>query len=208
MAFTPLVVRDGSNNVQNIQALADLSGNLSPMHSLDSNGQVYRAAATFTPQATAAVTVLSIQGSASKAVRVRRVMIGGTSTANATVQFGLQRTSALGAGGTVVAPTIGKNDSQSATATAVVQHYTTTLKAAGTPVGGSLSQFNLYTSVVTTPTLAPALIMAFPEAGVTIGQGLILRGAADFIELQNLNAGNLSAATILTYVIEWVEDAS
>ena len=45
--------------------------------------------------------------------------------------FALQRVTSQGAGGTTVSPTIAKLDSNSAAATAVVSHYTTTLKATG-----------------------------------------------------------------------------
>lgn len=208
MAITPLVVKDGLSNSQNMVAFQDASGNQVPAFALDSSKSTYRFSGTFTPQATAAVTLISVTGSASKTVRIKRILLGGVSTANAQTVFTLQRTSALGAGGTGVTPTAAKNDSASAAATAVVTHYTTTLKAAGTPAGGALTTFNMPTSVVTTPTIPPALITAFPENGVAVGQAIVLRGATDFLEIQSTNGGNLSAATVLTYTIELEEDAS
>lgn len=209
MATQTLAVKDASNNTQGLVVLHDASLNNRYAMSLDEAGAaVYRTSANFTPQATAAVTLVSIQGSASKTVRIRRILIGGVSTANAQSIFQLQRTSALGAGGTTVNPSIGKLDTNSATATAVVAHYTSTLKAAGTGVGGPLATFQNFTNVVTTPTVSPTQTMAFPELGSPVGQAIVLRGTADFLELQNVTPTNLSAGTVLFYTIEWVEDDS
>lgn len=209
MALAPLVVRDGNNAAQNVGALQDAAGVSYSQVGLDSSQQVFRASSSFTPQATGAVTVASLTGSATKTVRIRRVLISGSATALSSTLFGLQRTSALGAGGTTVTPTVAKMDTLSAAATAVAQTYTTTLKAAGTPVGGALSQIQLFQTTVTTPTVAWAEAQTlFPEKGATIGQAIVLRGASDFLEVQNLNGGNLAAGSILQVTFEWIEDAS
>lgn len=215
MALVPLNIRDGNGASQNQEmfqggsAAASGLGNNIPVHSLDSTRTYYRASASFTPQPTAAVTVITITGSASKTVRIMRIMVGGVATALSDTLFGLQRTSALGAGGTIGTPTVAKNDSASVAATAVVNHWTATLKAAGTPVGGSLTQLRLFQDTVTTPTVASReATMFYPERGAAIGQALVLRGTSDFIEVQNLNAGNLAAGSVIEYVVEWVEDAS
>jgi hypothetical protein len=216
MALTPLVVRDGNNAAQNQEMLQGVSGagNNIPVVSLDSTRVTYRASASFTPQATAAVTLITVTGSASKTVRIKRIFLGGASTALSVAPIiALQRTSALGAGGTLVAPTVAFLDrgagASYAAATAVVNHWTTTLKAAGTAVGGPISTQRLFTDTVTTPTVAsrPGL-MLFPEYGMPIGSAIVLRGATDFLEVQNVNAGNLAAGTVLEYFVEWEEDAS
>lgn len=210
MAFTPIVARDGNNASQSMAAWQDLVNSANyPCVSQDSAQSTYRVAASFTPQATAAVTVISIQGSATRTIRVKRILLGGAATALSSTLFTLIKTSALGAGGTTVAPTVAKVDSGSGAATAVVQHYTTTLKAAGTAIDGNLSYFRLFQTTVTTPTVAysdPQVI--FPEKGGVGGQSLVLRGTAQYLEIQNANAGNLAAGSVLDYMIEWVEDAS
>lgn len=209
MAITPIIVRDGNNAAQSISALQDPSGYNASMVSLDTGRAVYRAAANFTPQATAAVTLISIQGSATKTVRIKRIGVGGVSTANGQSIYQLIKTSALGAGGTTVTPTATPLDSASPAATAVVQHYTTTLKAAGTPIGGPLTTANVQTGVTAVPTVAtPAQTQLFPEFGAPIGQAIVLRGAAQYLEVQNVAAANLAAGTVLCYFIEWEEDAS
>lgn len=214
MALTPVLIRDGNNASQNMDALQDPVGNNVSLVSVDSTRATYRASASFTPQPTAAVTLFSVTGSATKTVRIKRVLLGGASTALSVAPIiALQRTSALGAGGTTVVPTTALLDrgtgASYAASTAVVQHYTTTLKAAGTGVGGPLSTVRLFSDTVTTPTVASrAATVLFPEGGAPIGSAIVLRGASDFLEVQNINAGNLAAGTVLEYMVEWEEDAS
>lgn len=227
MAFT---AQDANGSNQNIATTADASGNLIGATTIrdpttgangvavNSAGQfsvnhdpagaaTYRFAASFTPQATGAVTVITIQGSATKTVRVKRIMLGGVSTAAGSSVYSIQRTSALGAGGTEVKPTAAKHDTQAAAASAVVSHWTTTLKAAGTPAGGPLAVMRVGTSIVTAPTTgAVAQTFMFPEGGVRDGQALVLRGTSEYLEIQNINAGNLPAGTVLDYSIELVEE--
>ena len=207
---TTITVRDGNNAAQTVASLPDLAGNQASVVSLDSGRQVYRASANFTPQPTAAVTIISLQGSATKTVRVKRVMLGGVSTAVSASVFQILRTTALGVGGTTVSPTIALMDTGSAAATAVASHYTTTLKATGTGASGPLVTRQVGTNVVTTPATAwiEPLAPLFPEAGMPVGQAIVLRGVAQFMEIQNVTPINLGAGTVLSYIIEWEEDAS
>jgi len=209
MAWTPLVVRDGNNAAQSIAATQDTSGFHASVISVDSGKATYRAAANFTPQATGAVTLISIQGSATRTVRIKRIGVGGVATGSGQAIVQLLKTSALGAGGTTVTPTPTPLDSASAAATAVVQHYTTSLKATGTAIGGPLSMANVQLCVTAVPiTSPPAQTQLFPEFGAPIGQAIVLRGAAQYLEVQNVAAANLAAGTVLCYFIEWEEDAS
>lgn len=216
MALVPLVVRDGNNAAQSQEMLQGVSGagNNIPVVSLDSTRVTYRASANFTPQATAAVTIITITGSATKTVRIKRLFMGGVSTAVSISTYQLQRTSALGAGGTLVAPTVAFLDRGAgatyAAATAVVNHWTTTLKATGTAVGGPITTRQVGTNVVTTPATAwiEAYAPLFPEGGSTIGSAIVLRGAADILEVQNVTPTNLGAGTVLAYFVEWEEDNS
>lgn len=214
MALSTITARDGNNNAITIPALADLAGNVASMTSLDSSQQVYRAAALFTPFATAPVVLFNIKGSATKTVRIRRIGAWAVSTANAAVGLVLQRASTQGAGGTVVSPTIAKLDTASATATALVSHFTTAAQAAGTPVGGPLSTTNLGSILVaeTVEIMTPHNAILFPEGGAPIGQSIVLRGVAEFLEV-NVSLGqsggaNGPPAMQVGYFIEWVEDAS
>lgn len=207
---TTITVRDGNNAAQTLPTLQDLAGNSMPMNSLDSGQQFYRASANFTPTATAAVTVMAIIGSATRTVRIRRITVGGVSTAVSGSVWALQRVSSQGAGGTTVSPTVAKLDVNSAAATAVVSHYTTTLKATGVVVGGPITTRYIGTNVVTTPAtvFTDSNITLFPEGGAPIGQSIVLRGTGDILELQNVTPANLGAGTVLSYTVEWVEDNS
>ena len=217
MALAPLVILDGSNATANQEMLQGVSGagNNIPVVSLDSTRVTYRASANFTPTATGAVTIISITGSATKTVRIKRIFLGGVSTAVSISTFMLQRVTALGAGGTTVTPTVALLDrgaSQAyAAATAVVSHYTTTLKATGTTLqGGPITTRQIGTNVVTTPATAwiEAYAPLFPEGGAPIGSAIVLRGTSEILEVQNVTPANLGAGTVLAYVVEWEEDAS
>jgi hypothetical protein len=208
---TSISVADKNGTAQSFATLTDPASIQRSVISIDTPGvAAYRASANFTPTATSAVTMISAQGSATKTVRVKKVGISGVSTALSASVFQLQRTSALGAGGTTVTPTVAKLDSGTvAAATAVVSHYTTTLKAAGTGVGGPISMWQQFTSTVTTPTVAMLPTQpVFPEASSPAGSAIVLRGTADFLEVQNVTPANLGAGTVLAYFVEWEEDAS
>lgn len=208
MALSTLTARDGNNAAVTVPGFADLAGNISPGYSLDNARQTFRASASFTPFATAALALVTIIGSATRTVRVQRILIGGVATALADTLFRLTRTSVIGAGGTAVAPTIAKNDTLTAAPTAVVQHYTTAAQSTGTVVS-ALSHWRQFIATVTTPATAYTnpTYQVFPECGIG-GQSLVLRGVGDMLQIENLNGGNLGAGTVLEYVVEWVEDAS
>ena len=209
MAFTPVVVVNGNNAATSMGAFQDAASINYPAYTTDSTRPTYRAAASWTPTATAALTVAALKGSASKTVRVTRILLGGTATALSSTLFKLIRVSALGAGGTVVTPTVSKLDTTSGAATAVAEVYTTTAKAADTTSEGPLSTFQLFQSTVTTPTVAysdPQMI--FPEKGGVGGQSIVLRGTSEILAITNFNGGNMAAGSILAVVFEWVEDAS
>lgn len=208
MAFTPVIARDGNNAAQSMAALQDLASVNYPQVGLDSTQQTYRVSASFTPFATAPLALVTIIGSATKTVRIKRILIGGVATALADTLFRLTRVSVIGTGGTAVAPTVAKNDTLSAAATAVVQHYTTAAQTTGTVVS-SLSHWRQFIATVTTPATAYTnpTYQVFPECGVG-GQSLVLRSTSDMIQIENFNGGNLGAATVLEYVVEFVEDGS
>ncbi|HEY6008305.1 MAG TPA: hypothetical protein VIU40_08285, partial [Geobacteraceae bacterium] len=103
MAYTPVTTSDRSGASTPMAAFQDASGNNQPAISLDTQIPTYRAAASFVPVTTGALTLVQVQGSATKTVRVRRISIGGsTATTVATAVMYLQRTSTAGTTGTAV----------------------------------------------------------------------------------------------------------
>lgn len=210
MAYAPVSILDANSATKSMGAFQDASSVNYPAMSLDTTIPTYRVSANFTPTATGAVTVITVTGSASKTIRIRRIFMGGVSTAVSNSVWQLQRTSALGAGGTLVAPTVAKLDTSAASATAVVNHWTSTLKAAGVAVGGPLATRSIGTNVVTTPATAwiEPFAPMFPEVGAPVGQSIVLRGTAEILEVQNVTPANLGAGTVLSYLVEWTEDGS
>lgn len=204
---TSLAVKDANNASQSVTTLTDPAGVQRYSMSLDTPGvAAYRVAASFTPFGTADRTLVSIQGSASKTIRVKRVLVMGVSTAAGNFLATVVRTTALGAGGTAVTPTAAKMDSGTgSSATAVVKHYTTAAQSQGT--GPTvLWEGRIQTGVVSTG--SPAQNLLFPEGGSGLsGSALVLRGTGDFFEIGNV-AGNVPAGSVIDYVIEFEEDAS
>jgi hypothetical protein len=211
MAFTPIVARDGNNAAQNMGALQDLAGINTAMVSLDSSRQVYRASATFLPLLASALALVTIKGSATKTVRITRIGLHCVGVAAPSFQYSLIRTSTIGTGGTIVAPTIGKLDALSAAATAVVQHYTTAAQSQGTAVASlstGMCAGTLAAGTVNTISNSLGMTPVFPEFGAPIGQAIVLRGATDYVEIANILPATLITITTVGYFVEWTEDAS
>lgn len=211
MAYTPVTVLDGNSASKSMGAFQDASSVNYPAVSLDSNMPHYRASGTFTPATASALTMIKLTGSATKTVRVTRVMVGGTATGMAAPVFKLIRVSALGAGGTAVNPTVAKLDTGAAAATAVATHYTTTVLAADTTSEGALCHCIVGMPITAVPTTtSPEQTMIFPErgAGALGGQAIVLRGTTEILAVTNVSPANLAAGTVLTYTLEWREDAS
>jgi hypothetical protein len=209
MALNPLVTKDGNGSAANVGAFRDQNSVAYPGYTVDNSMSTYRASANFTPTATSALTVAALKGSASATIRVTKICIGGVSTALSASIFKLIRVSALGAGGTVVTPTVAKLDTGSPAATGIFEVYTTTAKASDTTAEGSLAHFPVFTTTVTTPTVAYVKQgVVFPEEGSPAGQSLVLRGTSEILAITNVAPANLGAGTVLCISIEWREDAS
>ncbi len=210
MALTPVSVSDRTGASQAMDAFQDPASNNIPIVSVDSTKATYRASASFVPVTASALTLVQVQGSATKTVRIKRViMSGSTATTVAAMVAYTQRTSTAGTTGTAVTPTIAKLDTTSAAATAVVTHYTTAAQTVGTLVGGPLSFFQIPLIVTAVPTVGlPLPYSVFPEMGMPIGQAIVLRGTADFYNIVNSAPASFANAPVLQYTIEWEEDAS
>lgn len=210
VSTTSVPILSGTGSSLSVASLTDPASLVRYIVSTDGAGEaVYRASASFAPVATADRTLISIKGSATKTVRIRKIaMMGTIATTAASNLFQINRTTALGSGGTSVAPTPAKVDSGTvASATAVVAHYTTAAQSLGT--GPTvLSSFTFSSTILGLPASGSATnwFVAFPEMGGAFSQALVLRGTSDFLEIGNV-AGN-SPATAIQYVVEWSEDGS
>jgi len=207
-------IADNTSTKQSFATMQDPAALNRSIVSLDEAGVgLYRCAASFVPFGTADRTLISVTGSATKTVRIRKILMSGTvATTAASAAFQVTRTTALGTGGTAVAPALAKVDSGTVGAgTAVVNHYTTAAQSLGTgPI--TLTKFNFFAQILNAPGATspavggPIFQQVWPDGLAVAQQSLVLRGATDFIEIGN-TASN-SPATLIYYVIEFSEDAS
>jgi hypothetical protein len=208
---TSLAVKDGNNASQSLTTLTDPAGLERYSVSLDTPGvAAFRVAvASAAVITTASKTIVNIQGSATKTVRIKKIGFSLTAATAAQGVLLLARTTGVGSGGTAVTPAIAKMDSGTvAAATAVVTHYTTGAQSQGAG-GTQLAVTQVNESVTTT---APTFLGAqnfqflFPESGVCAGNALVLRGTSDYLEIWTATA--IGTTPALSYMIEWEEDAS
>jgi hypothetical protein len=152
-------------------------------------------AAQFTPAATP-TDFLVIQGSASKTVRIVRIILGAVATAAGQVPVSISRRSTANTGGTSAGLTPGKYDTNSAASTAVFTRYTANPTALGTSVAG------LGTFSVACPLSGGNTILDF---GSRPGGCIVLRGTADFIVL-NGSGATLPTGTAFSITVEFTEE--
>lgn len=160
----------------------------------------YSATITALTPAASATDFFTITGSASRIVRVKRVMCFGASTADGTaVVQGIKR-SAADTAGTSTTPTVVPYDSTDGAGTAVVRAYTANPTGVGTSLGvvraGPLS-----TAVLASSANAAAMVWDF---GGLNTKELVLRGTGQMFALNNGGASFVAGAS-LTCSAEWTE---
>jgi hypothetical protein len=163
------------------------------------------------PIATTPTDIVTITGSATKVVKVRKVHISGIATIGAQIDVFLIKRSSANSGGTAVTVNKVPYDSLNAAATATVVYYTANPSTLGGTVNaGTISQSMLY--------LCPSTVGAASASGpLTSGnyidiefkdgdkQPLTLRGTSEVLAI-NLNGITVPAGTNLEIDIEWTEE--
>lgn len=160
--------------------------------------QSYCAAAVgFVPPA-AATDIFTITGSATKIIRIHKIRVSGTTTSGSTIKvvYSLLRRSTANTGGTRVAVTAVKNDSNNAAATATVGNYTAN-PTLGTLVGAVCA---ISSGVSGSGLSDPEIIWDFSDDGC---QEIILRGTSEQLSV-NLNGATVTGP-IFSCVVEWSE---
>jgi hypothetical protein len=165
----------------------------------------YRATcAPFSAGTGATTDIATITGSASKTIRVTKIVVSST-TATAAVYYDLQisKTSAAHTGGTPVAATVVPLDSGFAAGSATVNAYTAG-PTSGALVGIIESQriFSGITGTVTINTNPVTFLF-----GTNGGSAAVLRGVAQELGVR-INAVTPANAQTWDITFEWVEDAS
>jgi hypothetical protein len=151
--------------------------------------------------ANAATDIVTITGSATKVIRVTKIIISGTQTTGGLETIYFYRRSSANTGGTLSGGvTLVPFDTQNNTATATVRVYTANPTALGTSVGA----FDIFKMFIPTPTLTTDYQPRIVQFGDTIGQAFVLRGTSELLAI-NLN-GVTIAGNVLDINIQWTEE--
>ncbi|MBZ5616225.1 MAG: hypothetical protein LAO23_19630 [Acidobacteriia bacterium] len=159
----------------------------------------YSASTIVTPVA-AADDVCTLQGSATKLIRVRRVIFGGTNANLQADPVAIVKRSTFDTGGTSGLTTITPYDSQSSAATAVAESYTANPTAIGTLVGVISDRFIVWGGLTTSVSMTPTTEYHFGQYASPI----FLRNANEQLAI---NLGRLTYTTgSLACTFEWTEE--
>lgn len=169
---------------------------------IDGYKTTYNATATFTA-ANTATDIFTINGSATKTVRVLRIGISATQTTSSEIALILLKRSTANTGGTSSTLTNVSYDSTNAAATASVKSYTANPTALGTLVG-NLRNIKFSIPVVAIGGNASAQTELVESFGNGPGQALVLRGTAESLAV-NLNSATVSGNSFSIWV-EWTEE--
>lgn len=170
---------------------------------VDGSKTTYRAAVTALTVATTATDIFTITGSATKTVKIAKILITGVATTVAFINVLMIKRSTANSAGTSVAQTAVPADSNNAAATATVLSYTTN-PTLGTTVGTIYSK----KLGVSTPAGGANGIAAETEINETFGfgavQAMVLRGTSQVLAI-NLNATSVAGSSF-NITIEWTEE--
>lgn len=190
-----LPVRDATGATDNLPSLVDPSGSLLMIGSKDSTLNTYILALTaVTDVASAATDFLTIGGSASGQVRVKRMRVSGFSTAPASVSVGLFKRSTANSGGTSTTPVAASMQSSQTASVAVLTRYTVN-PTTGTGVLAGAQYLNL------------GLTGAAGSVEWTFGDGqkaCVLDGVAQSLAI-SFGAATLPAGDTYDVEVEWTE---
>lgn len=176
---------------------------------LDANTvATYAFAITGLAPAASATDIFAIGGSASKVIRIMRVVVSASSNSAVAATNDLQLI--FRSGGTQSAGTAGTPvlyDTNDPAVAATVYTYTSNPASVGTSLG-------VIYSAKLTPTLSPYTATDFPtqapiivQFGITDSKPVVLRGATQFLAI-NLNATSMTGTASIDLHVEWTESAS
>lgn len=207
MAYTTLTIKDGAGTSQTMGAFQDTAGNNYPTVTGDTNIQHYAAGKSQLTPVAAIKACFVMAGSATKTVRVKRIVLSGIATSAGEAKFAISKCSDAGTLGSAALTTLTATplDSGFAAATALFSSvgtavYTTepaivgtsivvgelNLPATGTGVSGSFQEIN------------------FGKDGIP---AVVLRGVAQVLIVDFLGA-TLQTGAKYSASIVWSEDAS
>jgi hypothetical protein len=149
-----------------------------------------------TPAATP-TDVVVLQGSASKIVKIRRVILSGIAGTAGTMIVNFVRRSTAASGGTATTPTPTKFDSADSAATAVLQQFSAN-PTVGTTAGIVYAN-RLFLNLTTAA--AGTIVQDFLSGA----EAHILRGTSEFFAI-NFAGATVPASGVIDYAIYWTEE--
>jgi hypothetical protein len=176
------------------------------LSSSDGLKATYRAAIlAFTPVANP-TDVLVVQGSASKTVRVKRLVVQGAATSSGNMPCQILRRSSAGTLGSAVltALTAGKHDINDPAPTATVSTVGTANFTALGVNAGVLGAGRIQLTAAGSGTVINPLDWEFSTRS---DKAMVLRGASDYVCV-NLNGAAVPAGASIDIEVEWEEDNS
>ncbi len=197
---SPLAVQIG-NGTNQLSGLVPTASVMLPVMNGPSTLSTYRATTAFQTPVATPTDIVTIIGSASKTVKVQRVILHNTQTTAGINKIFLIKHSTADTGSTVVNPTIVPLDSANAAATAVVNQMTVANPTVGAVVG----------TVVTSMAQAPAPGATSGGGDVVLydskltGQPICLRGVAQELALNFAGAAVPTGWTV-SCDIEFTEE--
>jgi len=143
----------------------------------------------------------TIQGSATKTVRVTRIRIRGRATAGNQYRVSLIKYSVFLTGGTAAAVTMVPHDANDPAATALVQTWAGGLPTPGTAIG-KIEDESIPLTVLGTPGFDGLVTFDY---GIRPARAIVLRGTAQYLALNSAGVA-LPAGTVFDVKMEFSEE--
>jgi hypothetical protein len=160
----------------------------------------YGAGAVGVSPAAMPTDLIVLTGSATKTIRIKRIIVSGVATTAGTMDVVLIKRTAVNTGGTATNPSIMQFDTfLDALPTAVVSQYSVNPTALGAGVVIANSKLNMGVAGA-----ASNVVIDFASRN---DKALILRGVAQGLAI-NLNGAAVPAGGTIGYSIQWEEDNS
>lgn len=148
--------------------------------------------------ASSATDILRLSGSATKTVKIQKILVGGRATTSVNADVQLFKRTAAASGGTATQPTVVSLDSQNVACTAVADAYT------ANPTTGAGTLFRVSQILLGNLTTAVGQNISFDFDTSLLKQPVTLRGVAEGVAV-NLNGVTYSGNLMQIYV-EWTEE--
>lgn len=192
----------GSQNISQVEGAALSLSNPLPVSAVDGQKATYSAAINAHAPAATPTDWFTIQGSATKTIRILRITIAARATAANQYRMSLIKYSVFLTGGSPAAPTIVAHDSANAAATAVVNTWAGGLPTPGTAVG-KIADDSLPVGVLGTPTFNNEVVLY--DFGTRSDQAIVLRGTAQYLAI-NSGGAALPAGFVADVRVAWTEE--